>query len=284
MSNQKASTRSHARANRVIPGFGISFGITVTLLCIIVLIPLGFLIWSTLNLTFEDFIKTITSSRALASYAVSLSCALIATLINAVMGTVLAWVLVRYSFPGKRILDGLIELPFALPTAIAGLSLTALTVDTGWVGSIFANWGIDIAYTRIGIIIALTFVGFPFVVRSVQPVLEKIDYQTEEASEMLGAGRIRTFFSLLLPEIRPALLAGAGLSFARCLGEYGSVIFIAGNTPFQTEITPLLIMSQLQEYDYAEATALALVLLIVSFVVLFAMNAVQTRASRKTQG
>jgi sulfate transport system permease protein len=198
------------------------------------------------------------------------------------MGVILAWVLVRYDFPGRRILDGLIELPFALPTAIAGISLTSLTVNTGWVGGIFAKYGISIAYTRSGIIIALIFVGIPFVARSVQPVLEKLDPLYEEAAGILGAGRLRIFFRIILPELAPAALTGFGLAFARGLGEYGSVVFIAGNQPYHTEIAPLLIYSQLQEFNYAEATAIALVMLVIAFVILFIMNLIQAHAAKRT--
>lgn len=220
----------------------------------------------------------------LASYRVSFQTALIASLINAVVGLIIAWVLVRYQFPGKRIMDGLIEVPFALPTAVAGISLTHMTVDSGWVGSIFHKFSIEIAYTRIGITIALVFIGIPFVVRSVQPVLEKLDPQYEEAASMLGAGRTYSFFRIIFPEIFPALVAGFTMAFARSLGEYGSVVFIAGNTPFKTEITPLLIMSQLQEYDYASATSIALVMLAAAFLILFVNAVLQSRASKIVSG
>ena len=200
------------------------------------------------------------------------------------MGVLLAWVLVRYDFPGKRILDGLIELPFALPTAIAGITLTSLTVEGGWIGRIFAPLGIDIAYTRLGITVALIFVGIPFVVRSVQPVLEKLEGSYEEAAGLMGASRGYIFLHVIWPELRPAALTGFGLALARGLGEYGSVVFIAGNKPYSTEIVPLMIMSQLQEYDYGEATAIALVMLAVAFLILLAMNAIQLRAARRAGG
>ena len=272
------------KQRRVIPGFGLSLGITVTLLSLIVVIPLCSLVVFSSQLSFSEFIETITSPRVLASYRVSFQTALIASLINAVVGLIIAWVLVRYQFPGKRIMDGLIEVPFALPTAVAGISLTHMTVDSGWVGSIFHKFGIEIAYTRIGITIALVFIGIPFVVRSVQPVLEKLDPQYEEAASMLGAGRTYSFFRIILPEIFPALVAGFTMAFARSLGEYGSVVFIAGNTPFETEITPLLIMSQLQEYDYASATSIALVMLAAAFLILFVNAVLQSRASKIVSG
>jgi sulfate transport system permease protein len=221
----------------------------------------------------------------LASYWVSFSTALVASLVNAVMGLILAWVLVRYDFPGKRFMDGLIELPFALPTAVAGITLTHLTTTNGWIGSFFYNvFGIKIAYTRLGIVVALIFIGIPFVVRSIQPVLEKIDLQYEEAASMLGASRRQIFFKVLLPEIMPALVSGFTLSLARSLGEYGSVVFIAGNKPYETEITPLLIMSELQEYDYVSATSIALVMLLAAFLILFINSVVQSIASKKVSG
>ena len=275
--------KKYQKETRVIPGFGLSMGVTMTMLCLIVIIPLTSIFWNTMDLSFGEFIETITSKRVLYGYKVSLICAFSASLINAVMGVILAWVLVRYSFPGKRILDGLIELPFALPTAIAGIALTSLTVDGGWIGQIFAKAGIHIAYTKIGITLALVFVGEPFVVRSIQPVLESLDTQYEEAAEIMGAGKIYTFFRVIFPEILPALLTGFGLAFARCLGEYGSVIFIAGNKPYSTEIAPLLIMAQLQEYDYAQATAIAIVMLVISFFILFLMNMIQIRAGKRTR-
>ncbi|MCI5898744.1 MAG: sulfate ABC transporter permease subunit CysT [Firmicutes bacterium] len=275
--------KKYQKETRVIPGFGLSMGVTMTMLCLIVIIPLTSIFWNTMDLSFGEFIETITSKRVLSGYKVSLICAFSASLINAVMGVILAWVLVRYSFPGKRILDGLIELPFALPTAIAGIALTSLTVDGGWIGQIFAKAGIHIAYTKIGITLALVFVGEPFVVRSIQPVLESLDTQYEEAAEIMGAGKIYTFFRVIFPEILPALLTGFGLAFARCLGEYGSVIFIAGNKPYSTEIAPLLIMAQLQEYDYAQATAIAIVMLVISFFILFLMNMIQIRAGKRTR-
>lgn len=269
---------------RVIPGFGLSTGITVTMLGLIVVIPLCSLVIFSAQLSFSDFLETVTRPRVLSSYLVSLETAFIAALIDAVMGIILAWVLVRYDFPGKAFMNGIIELPFALPTAVAGISLTHLTTTNGWVGSIFARFGIDIAYTRIGITVALIFIGIPFVVRAVQPVLEKIDRQYEEAATILGANGMQTMVRIILPEIFPALVSGFTLSFARGLGEYGSVVFIAGNTPYKTEIAPLMIMSELQEYDYASATSIALVMLLMAFIILFINAMIQSRASKIVSG
>ena len=272
------------KTRRVIPGFGLSLGITVSILSIVVLIPLCSLVLFSAQLSPAKFWSVITSARVLASYKVSLITAFAASLINGVMGLILAWVLVRYDFPGKKIMDGMIELPFALPTAVAGISLTHLTVDNGWVGSIFHSRGIEIAYTCVGITVALVFIGIPFVVRSVQPVLEKLDPQYEEAAGMMGASRATIFFKIIFPEIASPLAAGFTMAFARCLGEYGSVVFIAGNTPYKTEITPLLIMAKLQEYDYASATSIALVMLAAAFLILFVNAVIQSRASRIVSG
>ena len=269
---------------RVIPGFGLSMGVTLSILSIIVLIPLASLVVFTANMDLNEIIATITRKRVLASFEVSFITALVASAINAVMGTILAWVLVRYDFPFKRLLDGMIELPFALPTAVAGIALTSLTADTGLIGGFFAKLGIRIAYTRIGITIALIFIGIPFVVRAVQPVLEKLDGSYEEAAGILGASPTKIFWKVIFPEIRPALFTGFGLAFGRCLGEYGSVVFIAGNQPFETEITPLIIMAELQEYDYASATAIALVMLLAAFLILFLVNLIQVRDAKKLKG
>lgn len=271
-------------SKRVIPGFGISMGVTLTIVSCIVLIPLASLVIFAIKLEFHEFIEIITRERVLSSFRVSLLTALIASVINAVMGVILAWVLVRYDFPGKRIMDGMIELPFALPTAVAGIALTSLTADSGLVGSFFEKFGIKIAYTRVGITVALVFVGIPFVVRAIQPVLEKLDCSYEEAATALGAKSGTIFWKVIFPEIKPALFTGVGLSFGRCIGEYGSVVFIAGNMPYYTEITPLIIMSELQEYDYASAAAIALVMLTVSFLILFLVNLVQVRNARILKG
>lgn len=272
------------KKKRVIPGFGLSLGIVTAMLGLIVVIPLCTLVIYSAQLSFADFISTVTRPRVLSSYAVSFRTAFVAAVIDAVMGTILAWVLVRYEFPGKEIMNGIIELPFALPTAVAGISLTHLTTTNGWVGSFFNRFGIKIAYTTTGITVALVFIGIPFVVRSVQPVLESLDPQFEEAANILGASSGQTLRHVILPEIFPALIAGFTTSFARGLGEYGSVVFIAGNTPYKTEIAPLMIMSELQEYDYASATSIALVMLLAAFAILFINAVVQSRASRIVSG
>ena len=269
----------------IIPGFGLSFGITITILSIVVLIPLCSLIIFTAKLSPAEFFKTVTRPRVLSGYFVSISTAFIASVINVIMGLILAWVLVRYDFPGKKFLDGIIELPFALPTAVAGISLTHLTTTNGWVGKFFYDtFGIKIAYTRVGITVALIFIGIPFVVRSVQPVLEKIDKQYEEAAMILGASRKTTFWKVIFPEILPAIISGFTLAFARSIGEYGSVVFIAGNTPYKTEIAPLLIMSELQEFDYASATSIALVMLAMAFIILSVNAIIQSVVSKRVNG
>lgn len=267
---------------RVIPGFGISMGITLTILSLIVLIPMASIIICSSDLTIHQFLKIISAKDVVSGYKVSFLCALIAALINCIFGVILAWVLVRYDFTGKRILDGLIELPFALPTAVAGISLTYLYSDKGWIGSIFAKVGIKIAYTKVGIIIAMIFIGIPFVVRAIQPVLEKLDKQYEEAAAMLGASGWKTFIRIIFPEIFPAMLTGFGLALARGIGEYGSVVFIAGNIPYKTQIAPLIIMNKLEQFKYSDATAIALVMLIVSFLILLSINLIQSYANRVT--
>ena len=272
------------RNKPVIPGFGLSMGITISILSLVVLIPLASLVIYTAKLSFKDFIETITRARVLASFYTSFISAFAAAVINGIMGTILAWVLVKYEFPGKRIMDGMIELPFALPTAVAGIALTSLTSDSGLVGSFFARFGIKIAYTRIGITVAMIFVGIPFVVRSVQPVLEKMDNSCSEAAGVLGAKKSTIFRKVIFPELKPAIFAGTGLAFGRCLGEYGSIVFIAGNKPYYTEITPLIIMSELQEFDYKSATSIALVMLVASFLILFLMNLMQARNSKRLRG
>ena len=272
------------RGVKVIPGFGLSMGVTLFLLSVIVLIPLASLFMTASQLASGEFWEIVTSKQVLSGYIVSLLCAFAAALINAVFGLIVAWVLVRYDFPGKQLMDGLIELPFALPTAVAGISLTCLYSDAGWLGSLFAKAGIKIAYTRTGIIIAMIFVGIPFVVRAVQPVLQKLDRQYEEAAWMLGASNGYTFFRVVFPELFPALLAGFGMAFARGLGEYGSVVFIAGNIPYETQIAPLLIMTKLEQYKYADATAIALVLLLFSFAVMLLMNLIQMRMQKFSNG
>ena len=272
------------RKSVVIPGFGLTTGVTLAILSVVVLIPLASLVVFSAQMNASEIIDVITRPRVLSSFKVSFLTAFIASLINAVMGVVLAWVLVRYTFPLKRIVDGTIELPFALPTAVAGIALTALTADTGLIGGFFANFGIKIAFTRIGITVALVFIGIPFVVRAVQPVLEKLDPAYEEAAGVLGASRTRIFWKVILPELIPAIFTGFGLAFGRCLGEYGSVVFIAGNMPYETEIAPLIIMSELQEYDYSSATTIALVMLVASFITLFLVNVVQNRNAKILKG
>lgn len=272
------------RGVRVIPGFGVSLGVTLSMLGILVLIPLASILISASRLSLAEFLDVVTSRQVISGYVVSLSCAFFAALVNALFGLMIAWVLVRYDFPGKRFMDGLIELPFALPTSVAGIALTYLYSDKGWIGAQFAKVGVKIAYTRTGITIAMVFVGIPFVVRAVQPVLQKLDRQYEEAAEMLGAGRIYTFFRVVLPELFPALLAGFGLAFARGIGEYGSVVFIAGNIPNKTQIAPLLIMTKLEQYKYSDATAIALVLLMISFLLMLLINSVQLYMQKFSRG
>ena len=267
---------------RIIPGFGLSMGITISMLSLIILIPVVSIVICASNLSFREFLEVVTSRAVVSGYKVSFGCAFIAAVVNGIFGMVLAWVLVRYDFPGKRLLDGLIELPFALPTAVAGIALTSLYSNEGWIGRIFSKFGIQIAYTKIGIIIAMIFIGIPFVVRSIQPVLEKLDKQYEEAAAMLGASERRTFFKVIFPEIFPAMLTGFGLALARGIGEYGSVVFIAGNIPYETQIAPLLIVSKLEQLKYTDATAIALVILATSFSILFLINIIQYLVNKRT--
>ncbi|WP_233476347.1 sulfate ABC transporter permease subunit CysT [Paenibacillus sonchi] len=266
---------------KVLPGFGLTMGYSVLYLSLVVLLPLSALLFNSTGLSWAKFWDIATDPRVLASYRVSLSTAAMAALADAFLGLLLAWVLVRYEFPGKRIFDALIDLPFALPTAVAGVSLTALYSQNGWIGSLLEPLGLKIAFTPLGITLALMFIGIPFVVRTVQPVLEDLDRDMEEASATLGAGRWRTFRSIVIPELIPPLLTGFALAFARGIGEYGSVVFISGNMPMRTEIAPLLIMSKLEQFDYAGATAVALLLLLISFLMLLVINTLQ-RWARKT--
>ena len=271
------------QSKRVIPGFGLTMGVTLAMLSIVVLIPLASLAVYSARLGFREFIEVITRPRVLSGFYVSFITAFAATVINAIMGLVLAWVLVRYDFPGKRILDGFIELPFALPTAVAGITLSKLYSESGWLGSELEKIGIKVTYTHLGLVIALIFVGLPFVIRAVQPVLEKMDGQYEEAAYMLGATPRKTFFSVILPELRPALLTGFGLAFARGIGEYGSVIYISGNSAKEkTQVISYVIMQKLSYIDYASATAIAFVMLILSFLLLLFVNIVQARQSART--
>lgn len=269
------------RRQSIIPGFGLTLGFTLLYLSLIVLIPLSATFLETSKIGWHEFWRVVSTPRALSAYGLSFGAALIGASLNFVFGTLVAWVLVRYSFPFKRILDALVDLPFALPTAVAGIALTTLYAPTGWFGAPLSAAGIHVAFTRLGIIVALTFVGLPFVVRTVQPVLEDLDKELEEAAASLGADRRRTFLRVLYPAIFPAALTGFALAFARGVGEYGSVIFIAGNMPMRTEIAPLLIVTKLEEYDYSGATAIAVVMLIISFVFLFAINMLQRWSTRQ---
>jgi sulfate transport system permease protein len=269
------------RRPSVIPGFGITLGFTLVYLSLIVLIPISALVLRAGGLGFERFFEIATDPRVVAALRVSFGTSLLAAMVNAVFGLIVAWVLVRYRFPGRKILDATVDLPFALPTAVAGIALTALYAGNGWIGQLFAPFGIKIAYTQLGIVIALIFIGLPFVVRTVQPVLEEIDREREEASATLGANRRQTFSRVVLPTLAPALLTGFALAFARAVGEYGSVIFIAGNIPYVTEIAPLLIVIRLEEFDYAGATAVAAVMLGISFLMLLAINLIQAWARRR---
>jgi sulfate transport system permease protein len=265
----------------ILPGFGITMGFTMLYLSLIVLIPLSGILFKTLGLSFSDFWATVTDDRVVASYKLSFGASLIGALINMVFGFIVAWVLVRYQFPGKRIIDALVDLPFALPTAVAGIALTQIYSVNGWIGKLVEPLGLKIAYTPLGIIIALTFIGLPFVVRTVQPILQELDKEVEEAAVSLGAHRLKIFIRIILPEIFPALITGTAIAFARGLGEYGSVVFISGNMPFKTEITPLLIMTKLEQFDYAGATAIALVMLIFSFAMMLIVNLLQWRSNRR---
>jgi sulfate transport system permease protein len=272
MAATAGGTGDEGRRSRILPGFGLSMGITLTYLALVILIPIATLFLKTATLTWEQFWATIAAPRTLAAYRLSFGAALAAAIVNGVFGLLLAWVLERYRFPGRRLIDGLVDLPFALPTAVAGIVLTTFYSAHGWLGRHLEPHGIKVAYTPVGIVIALTFVGLPFVVRTVQPVLRGLDQQVEGAAASLGAGRLQTFTRVILPELLPATLTGATLAFARGLGEYGSVIFIAGNMPMRSEITPLLIMIKLEQFDYAGATAIALVFLLASFAVLLLVN------------
>ncbi len=275
MSTLTIPVPSSQRSTRVLPGFNLSLGFTLLYLSLVVLIPLSALIFNTLSMSWEAFWTTVSSPRVLASYRLSLGAALAAAAVNAVFGTILAWVLVRYEFPGKKLLDALVDLPFALPTAVAGIALTALYSSKGWIGQFVEPYGVKIAFTPIGVAIALVFIGLPFVVRTVQPVLEEAERELEEAAASLGASRLQTFGKVIFPAILPAALTGFALAFARALGEYGSVIFIAGNMPMVSEITPLLIITKLEQYDYKGATAIAVVMLSASFLMLLAINLLQ---------
>ena len=272
-----------ATARRVLPGFGLSLGFTLTYLSVIVLIPLAAVFMKTAGMSWPAFWQAVSAPRVLASYRLSFGASLLAAAINVVFGFLLAWSLVRYSFPGKRIVDALVDLPFALPTAVAGISLTALYAKNGWLGQYLEPLGIKVAFAPLGVLVALIFIGLPFVVRTVQPVLEDLDAEIEEAAACLGANRWQAMRRVVLPALFPALLTGFALAFARSVGEYGSVIFIAGNLPMVSEITPLIIITKLEQYDYAGATAVAAVMLVVSFVLLLVINLLQGWMNRRSE-
>jgi sulfate transport system permease protein len=271
------------RQHSVLPGFNLALGFTLLYLSLIVLLPLSAAFIRTAALSWPEFWATVTTPRVVASYRLTFGASLAAAVVNAVFGLLVAWVLVRYKFPGKRIIDALVDLPFALPTAVAGIALTALYATNGWIGRLVEPLGIKIAFTPLGIFVALTFIGLPFVVRTVQPVLEDAEAELEEAAATLGASRLQTFARVIFPTILPALLTGFALAFARAVGEYGSVIFIAGNMPMVSEITPLLIITKLEQYDYTGATAIAVVMLVAAFAMLLAINLLQAW-TRKRQG
>ena len=271
------------RRHTVLPGFDLALGLTLTYLCLIVLIPLSATFLRSTELTWDQFIEVVTSPRVVASYKLTFGASLLAAIINGVFGLLVAWVLVRYDFFGRRIVDALVDLPFALPTAVAGITLTGLYSANGWIGQYLEPLGIKVSFTPVGVFVAMTFIGLPFVVRTVQPVLEDLASELEEAAATLGASRWQSFTTVILPILMPALLTGFALAFARALGEYGSIIFIAGNMPMVSEITPLLIITKLEQYDYAGATSIAVVMLVMSFIMLLAINGLQAW-TRKRQG
>ena len=268
------------RHNNVLPGFGPTLGYTVFYLSLVVLIPLSALVFKTAGLSWNDFLEAVASPRVLASYKITLAAALAAASVNVVFGVLVAWVLVRYPFPGKRFVDALVDFPFALPTAVAGITLASVYSANGWIGKHLEPHGIKVAFTPLGIIIAMTFIGLPFVVRTVQPVIEELDAEIEEAAACLGANRWQTFRKVLFPLLTPSILTGFALAFARAIGEYGSIIFIAGNMPMVSEITPLIIITKLEQYDYAGATAVAVVMLSASFIILLVINMLQKWSRR----
>lgn len=268
----------------VLPGFGPALGFTLLYLSLIILIPLAAVFLKTAKLTWPEFWQTVTSARALASYRLSFGTAFLAAVINTVFGLCVAWVLVRYRFPGRRIIDALVDLPFALPTSVAGIALTALYSNQGWIGRWLDPLGLKIAFTPAGIVVALVFIGLPFTVRTVQPVLADLEPDVEQAAASLGATRLQVITQIVLPMLWPAILTGFALAFARAVGEYGSVIFISGNMPMKTEITPLLIVTKLEQYDYTGATAIAVAMLVVSFILLLSINLLQWWSGRRTSG
>jgi sulfate/thiosulfate transport system permease protein len=272
------------KSHSVLPGFGITLGYTITYLSLIVLIPLAALFLKSASLPWEKFWHAVTEPRVLASYRLTFGAAFVAAVVNAVLGFVVAWTLVRYRFPGRKFIDAVVDLPFALPTAVSGIALTAIFARNGWIGQYLEPLGIKVAFTPLGITIALVFIGLPFVVRTVQPALEELDGELEEAAASLGASRWTTFRRVLLPTVMPALITGFALAFARAVGEYGSVVFISGNMPMRTEITSLLIITKLEQYDFAGASALAVVMLLASFLILLAINILQWHYSRRLRG
>ena len=275
--NQTTFTRPHS----ILPGFNLAMGFTIFYLCLIVLIPLSAAFIKTFALTWESFWATVSAPRVVASYWLTFRTSLLAAAINAVFGLLVAWVLVRYPFPGKKFIDAMVDLPFALPTAVAGIALTAIYAGNGWLGKPLAEMGIKVAFTPLGILVALTFIGLPFVVRTVQPVLEDLEQELEEAAKSLGASNWQTFSRVIFPTVLPAVITGFTLAFARALGEYGSVIFIAGNMPMVSEITPLIIITKLEQYDYSGATAVAVVMLVASFLLLLTINTLQWWARKR---
>jgi len=275
------SARRHRRA---LPGFGLALGVTLAYLGLVVLLPLSTTFARSAGMGWDSFWGAVTSPRVLASYRLSFVASLVAAAVNSVFGVLAAWVLVRYKFPGRRLVDALVDLPFALPTAVAGIALTTLYAPNGWIGSRLAPLGIQVAYAPLGVMLALTFIGLPFVVRTVQPVLQDLEVDVEEAAASLGATRGQIFWRVILPMLGPAILTGFALSFARAIGEYGSVVFISGNMPMKTEIAPLLIMTKLEQFDYAGATAIAVVMLVASFVLLLAINLLQWMGRRQATG
>lgn len=272
------------RQRSVIPGFGLTLGYTIFYLSLIVLVPLAALFFKAASLSWSEFAAAVSAPRVVASYRLTFGLSLVAAAINAVFGLIVAWTLVRYSFPGRRLLDAVVDLPFALPTAVSGIALTAVYAPGGWVGQWLEPWGIQVAFTRLGVLVAMTFIGLPFVVRTLQPAIEDLERESEEAAASLGASRLQVVRRVIVPALVPALLTGFSLAFARALGEYGSIIFISGNMPLRTEITSLLIVSKLEQYDVAGATAIAVVMLTASFLMLLLINLVQWRTGARYRG
>ncbi|HEY4368520.1 MAG TPA: sulfate ABC transporter permease subunit CysT [Steroidobacteraceae bacterium] len=273
--------KSSFRQPSILPGFGLTLGFTTFFLCAVVLIPLAALVMKTATMGWADFVNVLFSPRAIASYRLTFGASMLAALLNSVFGFIIAWTLVRYEFPGRKLIDALIDMPFALPTAVSGIALTAVFAENGWIGQHLAPYGIKVAYTWIGVVVALTLIGLPFVVRSVQPALAEVQRDLEDAAETLGAGRFYIFRRIILPTVLPALATGFTLAFARAVGEYGSVIFIAGNLPMKTEITPLLIVIKLEQFDYAGAAALGFMMLVMSFAMLMSINLLQAWGRRR---